>query len=594
MITSLDFDRCIYKKPRLSDNLPKMSNIYGLDSESYTSGEPFIFCVVNTRRKSDIFLPRDIPFGFFPKYENANIMIYNMKYDSGGMLYNLPYKKMHDLWYYGSVFYNGFMYKYIPHKFLQISRPGGNHGFKNVYFWDIAQFFKTSLNDAAKTYLHKRKKDIRTKNFSYKYVNRFFFSIADYCIQDAFLTAKLGKYLVDKLDQFGITASKIYSCASISFKYFSDNTKIVTSWRYWKIYQNLLKYACDAYQGGKFEIQKRGNFYGYEYDITSAYPYHISNLIDISDAEVLYSSKYQKNAVYGFIRVYVDNSNFKNMPCGIKYGMLRVYPAGKYFLTITKQEYDYLLKINVPVEIISGYWLFVKTKKYPYRKVIKNLFEIKNDYKGKDLMLYNTSKIVMNSFYGKCAQCIEQPDKKIHLGSGWNPIYASVITAKTRIQVCEMQNFLQGNCFAVHTDSIITDKPLPQNIVPGGIGNFEYVTEGESILIASGMYQIGSICAFRGFNPVHGETWKHILQKNKNRDIFRYKYRHVESWIEAMSKNHKQDCINVFSNVYKEIDLNCDSKRNWMEKATGKKLLETIQDSFPYFHIEKNKPDFWY
>lgn len=567
-----------------------MDHILGIDSESYTTGEPFMFCVSN----GDILYPGDIPEIFFTsEYENANFMIYNIKYDSGALLYHLPRHLMHTLWKYGEVDDGEFYYKYIPHKMLSIGKGNNPVNRKKVCFWDIQQFFHMSLDNAAHKYLNKRKMEIRTKKFSVKYVNRFWNYIARYCIIDAKLTEELGRYLVDKLDEFGITASSLYSCASISFKYFCDNSDVVTAWRFWKTRKELLGYACDSYEGGKFEMTRRGSFYGYEYDLTSAYPYEIQNLVDVSEAQVEKSSVYRPDAVYGFIRCYIDNREYRHLPCGIKIKNTRVYPAGRYFLTITKAEFEYMRSIGTPVEIVSAYWLFVDKIRYPYRKPIASLFRIKQNVKGKDIMLYNISKTVMNSFYGKTAQCIETPEGKILPGPGWNPVYASIITANTRIQVTKMQNFLKENCLAVHTDSVITDTPLPPDMGPGGLGKFEYVCDGEAVTIASGMYQIGDICASRGFIFDKGDTWKTILAKNSRKSKIAYKQLHVESWLEAMSKNHVKNKINIFENVKKEIDLNCDIKMSWLKRATGRSLLDGLEKGFPLLHIEEDMPFYW-
>ena len=91
-----------------------------------------------------------------------------------------------------------------------------------------------TLDSAAKKYLNKSKIDIETKTFSKRYVKNNFEKIKKYCIQDANLTLELANYLLDKLEEFGITASKVYSCASISFQYFCEQKAITTVWRYWK------------------------------------------------------------------------------------------------------------------------------------------------------------------------------------------------------------------------------------------------------------------------------------------------------------------------------------------------------------------------
>jgi hypothetical protein len=453
-----------------------------------------------------------------------------------------------------------------------------------------------SLDRAAKTYLNRQKLDIRTKKFTPRYVRRFWKYIARYCVLDAKLAADLGKYLVDKLMEFGITPTTLYSEASVSFTYFCANANIITSWKLWNENREALAFACDSYEGGKFEVTTRGAFkQGYEYDLTSAYPYEIARLVDISHARISYGKKYEKDAVYGFVRCRIENPNGTPLPCGIMRNNVRMYPAGTYYLTITKEEYEYLCSLNIHADILGGVWFFVRRKRYPYRKTVMGLFDIKSMYKGKDKMLYNVSKYAMNGFYGKHVQCIEQPNGKIAVGAGWNPIYGSVITANTRIKVTKMQNLLKGDCLAVHTDSVISTRLLGTRYIRGGLGNFETVegASGEGVIVACGMYQIGKSNAFKGFKPRSGETWFDLLRKFRKRKVVPYKQLHVESWLEAMAKGHEPTAINVFERSHKLVDLNCDTKRIWTREVTGQDLLDGLEQSLPKVHVEMKPPSFW-
>jgi hypothetical protein len=603
MITSKDMDsgRVVYPKPRLIDKRPKMGRISGFDSEAYRNGRPFMFCtsggwIGEERTTPEILMPRDLPHVFFtPRYQNVNFMTYNLKYDSGAALWFLDGERLEELRFKGYTWTDDkIRVTYIPHKMLEFKK-----GDISTRFWDIAQFYKMSLDMAAKTYLKEKKIDIRTKTFSEEYVIRCFHSIARYCIHDAILAEKLGIYLIDVLERFDITASTIYSCASIAFKYFCRKTKFNTVYQYWKSDTDVLRYALDAYQGGKFEITSRGRFTGYEYDITSAYPYEIRNLVDISRARVVYSRDFLPGAVYGFLRCRIHNPRGVHLPCGPMLGqsgknVLRVYPAGTYYMTVTQEEFIYISTLSdVEIEIFSAVFLFVKRKKYPYRGVIDDLFCLKSRYKGKDRMLYSVTKILMNSTYGKMCQCTEKHTGKVHLGSGFNPVHASVITANTRIKVTDIQNRMGDKCLALHTDSVMVTEPISENLITNSLGGFEYVTKGSGILIACGLYQIADTCAWKGVSPARGETWEKILTRFKNRYRIPYSHLHVESWREAMAKNHPVTAINVFEKAKKQIDLNCDLKRRWPSRVRARDLLSTRQDSVPRVWVENSPPENW-
>ena len=585
MICERDFPRVAYSEPRLDDDRPRIANIVGIDSEAYTTGEPFMLCT----SRGEVISPDDSPQCFFDNCgEDINFVVWNLKYDSGAILYHIPRGVLMALWERGRTVYqapNGGFYKlqYVPHKLLRIRFRR-----QTVNFWEISQFYHSSLDKAATTYLGESKLAVATKNFSPRYVARFRKHLEKYCTRDAILTARLGEYLVDKLGEFGIIASSLYSSASISFKYFSSRAAIVTSWRFWNEDRKVLGFASNAYEGGKFEVTARGPFTGFEYDISSAYPCEIANLVDISNATVKYTTEFQPRAVYGFIDCIIENNTIHHLPCGPMVGNVRIYPMGFFRMTITIPEYEYMLSLGVKITILAGCWLFVKRRRYPYRKIEHDLFRIKSTMKQTDPMLYNVTKGVLNGFYGKMAQSIEQPDGTIIVGSGWNPVYASYITANVRLKVTKIQNMMGADCLAVHTDSVITTRPLPSEVITDNqLGNFGLVIAGAGVIVACGMYQIGNQCAFKGFRAKAGETWVSILERFPWRKTIPYKTLHVESWLEAMSKNHPVDRINVFERAHKRMALNCDKKRLWHNSVRAKDLLDHFEKSDPKIYVEK-------
>jgi len=598
LITAKDFDKLVYRKPKIKYDSKRIENVLGLDSEAYITGRPFVICLSDGTTLD----PSNALTVMANNYQRFNFLVFNMKYDSGAILYFLPRVVLHELWKNGEADYKEYHLHYIPHKYLEIGIWIGKV-LERVRIWDVAQFYRPlSLDGASKKYLGKSKIDIATKRFTRQYVKDNFAEIVKYCVQDAELTRLLGEHLFDKLEGFDIVPCRIYSSAAISFQYYATKGKIVTSWRLYKHNREALQYACDAYRGGKFEISARGRFTGHEYDLTSAYPFHISQLVDISTAKVRYSDRYEPDAVYGFIRVAITLDG-RPHPCGVRYQNTKtlIYPSGLIYTTITKAEYDWLTSHNFDVKIYGGWWFFVRQKRYPYRDNTLHLFSIKDEIKKKDPMLYGVIKIILNGNYGKMAQVIIQPDKTYVAGAGWNPVYASYITALTRIMVTQVQYDLGNECIAVHTDSVMT-KQRHDNLIGSGLGQFEYVTGGDGVLVASGMYQIADHYKFRGFKsrrrgvdennrPVY-DTWIDILKKMGDRSVIAYPRLTVESWCEAMAKNHTKNKINLFHNDTKDVDVNIDVKRAWTEKATGTSLLSSLEYA-PPLHIVQTKPEEW-
>jgi hypothetical protein len=595
----IDFDRIVYKYPILDSRAEAIEDGFGLDTEAFDTGEPFLVCLSD----GAYFHPNKFPEFLInrPKYRESHFFTYNLRYDAGALLYFFTPEEKITLWERTKVKHNNCIITYIPHKYL-----GVQCGRKRLHIWDISQYFRMSLDRAAKKYLigtsgETGKDGIETKSFNKSYVKGNIGKIRQYCIRDASLTKSLGMYLISKLSEFGIVTSALYSNASLSFRYFADNANICTVWRLWKYSRECLRFAQESYSGGKFEITSRGKYYGYEYDLVSAYPYEISNLIDIRTARVECDKKIHNDAVYGFLRVRINNVSGLHIPCGLMVKNVVIYPAGIFYTTITKEEYDYIISLGIDVKVYSAYWVHVDTIKYPYKDVVDNLFRLKSEYKKKDLMLSIIAKTMLNSFYGKTIQLTPDWKSNLNAGTGYNPIHAAVITANTRIKVTKMQNRFRDNCVAVHTDSIMLKEPLPQHEITDKIGEFSFKHKGDGILVACGQYDLYDHSAFKGFNPkddpedYNGETlsWKTLLSKHKEVSQFSINTLRVQSWTDAASKG-KFDKVNYFDrNFKKTVNLNGDSKRNWPSIFKGKDFLEKMEHSEPLILIQNKKPSHW-
>jgi hypothetical protein len=566
------FNQVVYKKPRFSRTDRCIDSVIGFDTETYTDGKPFLFCLSD----GSVMLPKDIPRKLFTrKYRNTHFGVWNIKFDAGSIIHNLPVKQRTKLREDTKVNYRSYKYTYIPHKMLRIGK-----GKNAVTFWDINSFYKSSLEKAAKTYLQDKKKPLRTKSFTPSYVKQHRQLIIEYCLHDAVLVARLYDYFYNGLVKLDVYPKALYSAASISFHYFTLRTDIVTVWRQWKYYQDLLLYACESYAGGKFEVYKRGRFEGVSYDIISAYPYEIKQLKDLRDCICYQSDGYEKDADYGFLRVHIENHYGRYLPCGQKYGANIIYPAGTFNATITLPEYKYLKKIGVKVKIISAWYIILKSNYCPYAKTVDELFQYKESFRGKDKRMYAIVKIMLNGFYGKMVQLILKSDNKYHAGPGFNPIYAAMITGNTRIRLSEVCNRNPRQVYAVHTDSIIMGDTLPGKMLGSNLGQWSKEDEGDGCIIACGIYSIGNKNKFRGVELSDKLTWLDLLKKNRKRFNITIPQKAVMSWVEANFRS-KDELTNQFLDRLKTIDLNCDKKRAWPGNVSANDLYNGSQQSYP-------------
>lgn len=523
----------------------------GIDTEAYDTGE----CFMIATSEGDVFTPSEFPACLFSrKYRQQSFVAYNLKYDSGALLQHLPLNSLHELRNDGSTEFNGFKYRVIPYKMLKILR-----GRNSVTIYDLFTFFESSLDKASREYLGQGKIDMETKTFSKGYVKKHWSKISKYCLQDAKLVKDLAHTLIKKFETFDVYPRKLFSTAYISNQYFHSHCDFPNVNRFWLFHKRLLQFALWSYAGGKFEITEKGTGNFWEYDIVSAYPFEIANLVDVSTARVIHSKRYTKAAKYGFLDCEMNIPLDCYSPVPLMKKNVNFYPCGKIRKIITNFEYDYLKDKGVDIKILDGYWLVVDREVYPFKYEIERLVKLKTELKHTDKKIdYHIIKIFLNSLYGKFIQLIEKNGRYM-AGNSFNPIYASIITAKVRIRVTEMQA-RYPEIIGVHTDSVIALKEL-QLGEQGDFGDFKPEVSGEGVLLGSGVYQIGDKIKFRGFNS--SVPLLDLLDSKKSEVII--PVTRPITWIETVYRNMSKDNINKFVTIPKKLRVNFDTKRIWLD-----------------------------
>jgi hypothetical protein len=396
------------------------------------------------------------------------------------------------------------------------------------------------------------------------------------------LTQELAEVLIKKFESYGVFPQKLYSTAYVSWQYFKNNCDIPLIKNIWNNHKQLIQYAMDSYNGGKFEVTEKGIDNYYEYDIVSAYPYEIRNLVDISHAYIVHEKAYKKNSTYGFLYcdIYIPFDIYS--PVAMKQGELNIYPVGYITKCITKNEYEYLVSVGCDVKIKDAYWIITADRRYPFRTEIDRLIKVKDKYKRNNQQLdYHTIKIFLNSLYGKFVQLVPYKDKW-KAGYNWNIIYGSVITANCRLRISEMQQ-KYDSVVAVHTDSIISTKPLdfPEK---GNLGDMVHEISGKGVILGSGIYQVGNKTKFRGF-----DTKLQLMDVlNVKSDKLKIMKKRPLSWREVAFHNWAASDINHFMNIEKNVNINFDKKRIWLDDyKTYNEIYKhkVYSTAIPYFHF---------
>jgi hypothetical protein len=544
--------------------------VLGLDTEAWQTGQ----CFMITTSLGDVFSYNQYPaFLFSRKYRGRSFVCYNLAYDEGALLQVLPREGLQALRAGQPSEWQGYTFRSIPKKCLTIHR--GSH---SVHIYDMYNFYQGSLAYNAETYLSAAKLELETKRFGVDFVTDNWSRIGEYSVRDSTLVASLAEMIIKRFESYGIYPRKLFSTAYISYQYFSTHTPYVTVRKYWQHCKPLLQASIDSYNGGKFEVTTKGAGFFYEYDIISAYPAEIRNLIDISWARVEESPKYQKNAIYAFLHVQGKLPVGIHSPVAYKYRSVNVYPVGYFDKWVTLAEYDWLLTQGADLSIQEGWWLKCDNRQYPYRKEIDRLTALKTVAKKEGRALdYHTLKILLNSLYGKMVQLIPK-NEHYEASTCWNPIYGAIITANVRIRVSEMQQ-AHASIWAVHTDSVISTSPLPTPKA-AGLGDFEPTVSGPGVILGSGIYQIGSKVRFRGFNCSRDL----LSMLDIPRATLPLTDVRAHSWKEVCFHNWELCLINRFESLPRTLRVDFDRKRIWLQdwKTFAETLLRPVE-SLPYY-----------
>jgi hypothetical protein len=568
----------------------------GLDTETYKG-----FCKLICRDDGEYKEVTDIfdalKFLSNPYFNGKLNWFYNIKFDFESIIKYLPDKELYDLYHDHHINYYAYRISYLNGKFLSIRLKNTSNT-----FYDMFNFLEISLNNAAKKYLHQEKKegiDAPKLNTSKEYWRKNHDLIITYCRHDALLTKQLADYFWSIFYQkLSYAPSRPFSKGKLSEEYFLSRCYIPTINDIPKI---ALEYAYKNYSGGRFELLKRGFFpEAYSYDIKSAYPYQMTQLYDYSLGEWTKVNTMDKNCDIGFYHCKVESLEPYFSPFLIKVGMLSLYPNGKFYQYLNSDEIKFIRKNfpHIKITILSGVECILFKERQPFKSEIERLYKWKESEKDEDIKY--CVKIVLNALYGKTWQKVNN-----NTGRLFNPIWASLITSRTRLKILEMALKSPENIIDMLTDSISSTSLIntPKN---PKMGDFSLDFTGKSVNIMCGVYTLWNDKKVKRRNrsfTVSKKIFKdsfnlmmemdtdkedkfllYMLESLKRSTKYKYvrtrPYHLGECLIQTKKKNPSM--INIWYKEKKDININGDKKREWIRPfKNGLDALKNNINSYP-------------
>jgi hypothetical protein len=491
-----------------------------------------------------------------------------------------------------------YLISYIQGKSFSIKLTNSTNTKGHKYksrFYSIDNFFKPvggalSLDNAAKSFLNSKKnnEELGIEREKIGKIKGYYESnkalIDKYCRNDSLLTAQLGELFKERL--FEILKKypqSLNSSASISKAYMDIYFKEKNS--YWNLLKDkperekIHSFINNSFHGGIFHLYRIGRIDDVkEIDLNSAYPYEITKLKTLVGAEIKHVTEYTE-ADYGFYKVKMAFPSAYPFPFRLK--NMVTYPISSVVHTdyITAVEYNFLKSKGVQCDIIEGYVITTKDIKpfQSYNELYKLKSELKEEYKTTnditELILSDQYKYLMNASYGSFAE------SKNGYTEFSNMIFASYITANTRIKIYEALDLLRKNgCepIAIMTDAIMYrgkwDYPSSNKLGDFKIEIFDDKTTANAVIYMNGLYMVnGKWRATRGFpslvkekddfNKASGNTY--TIKRNKplglKEGIIQKKIPLIGDWVELI-KNIKLDTL------YHKYDIDIDLNFEWLRE----------------------------
>jgi len=513
---------------------------------------------------------------------------WNIDYDFYAILKYAGRSFAEELYNNGEAEFENYKISYIPKKAFNIQKS------KHTYeFYDLYQFYTTSLETASQKYLGEGKfidlVDRTRLNDDLAYWKEHHRRIIDYCIRDCVLTQKLAEKLRDTLKHnIKFLPNKYISKAYISKEYFRRHTNIPIAYNFPKIVNVL---ALLAYFGGRFEITQRGRIGKISLiDINSAYPYAMTQLKAYPKDAWVRTTQIKYEDTHGFYKIkVVTKDNIYITPFPFRYKQKVIFPRGEFITYATKEEI-LAYENEADIEIIGGVEAKPNGEKF-LEEEIRKLYEWKKKAKGNE-MEYMLVKILLNSLYGAFYEKQKRKDI-LWTGKLFSPPYATLITALARIHLYKEAKRYGRRLIGMATDSILIygDVITPLNKELGG---WSLDIEGEGLVLMSGIYKIGDKIRMRGiaFRHVdkirtpHGEFADIFEYIKAFPQLTEYKITHERPLklgeVLAHTKLRTWEDLNIWTKVERTIDINGDIKREWQDYfLNGEDFLTRTIDSVP-------------
>lgn len=378
--------------------------------------------------------------------------------------------------------------------------------------------------------------------------------------------------------------------------------------------KDFLSLITEAYSAGYIEAIRFGSAKKGAYaDIASAFPATVVELFDLRGAQYIKGTgePHRPKHGYCFIRgkITVPESVIFN-PITIKHPLnhtTNIRASGTYLASYILEERDLLIEQGATFENEEWYAIETQGELSPLAKTARSFLALRKKFIAEKNTAQYMAKVAVNSLYGILFECVDTYEeigedvKKAGYRAGefFNPIYATYITAKTRILLSRASIGVEkngGKIVALMTDSITwngTPDQLPKEFwkEEKTLGFFEKPEAIKNIVcLGSGRYGFESpsgehTSRQRGLNAVEELNWKKLLNEAES-ETHKLKVRALIS-VGILLGNHEFNYKDLgrIVELDREIELIVGlTKRPLKQNLNIKKMRTHLMDT-EAFHI---------
>jgi hypothetical protein len=345
--------------------------------------------------------------------------------------------------------------------------------------------------------------------------------------------------------------------------------------------EDLSHIAYECVHGGWVESFWKGHFpNAADYDISSAYSFYESRLLDLRHGEWHISQEYDAQAEYGFC---IADINMTAQFHPILYNIdveNHFTPVGHYKdYPIQKQELDIIDEFKLGTyKIKQGYWWRCKRPFAPLSSPIRWLTKLKSEYTGFDREFV---KRILNGMWGIMLQ-IKRGEQ---VGEHFNPVWGAHVEMLCRLDVFRFcMKALAENRKILHiaVDGVLTDEPVSfvDRTKEKQAGEWRLEANCPALVISSGCVALRDKMGRGEFGMDYDWLVQQIKNKPKAQEYPETKLSPY-TLAKAINENH-YDKVGEIETITKTIDINAEIKRQYpVEPKNGGELLGNIYESMP-------------